>query len=949
MAIAFARMEIVSAKSGGSAVMLSSYLSRDARVNEQTGERYHFGHRKDELEHSEVMLPEGASAKFHDPQVLWNAAERADMTIDRKTKEHRFKTGAQLAKHMVLALPDNPEISNEDRIEMTRRFVKEQFVDKGVAVEFAVHKPDDHNQNWHAHVLISTRRLTEDGFGKKAADLNPVFGGRGFVAVDDQWGEKWGQHQDRYFEELGLDLRVDSTRLVGGEHLGPARFQQDADKVETNNERTADARDLAHDPDHLLGKLTERKSYFSERDIDRLLHKNGIYGEEVEFIKEKVFAHKDLLRLYEPDAEKPTAFYTTRQVREQELRVSENTQHVAARSHAVTPGAVHLAVSKRTMDPEQLAAFEWATKANGFAMIEGIAGSGKSYSVSAIREAYEESGYDVRGLAPTNSVVADMRKDGFRKASTLHMELLRLENNRTTWTPKTVVIVDEAAMVDTKIFDRLMHQANHAGAKMILVGDDRQLASVERGGMFTQLKKEHGSALISEVRRQSDDWAKKASQDFANGRIRNGLKAYADHGNIHWKDSLDESRQELAEQWSKDSAARPNVNRFVYASTNAQVDALNKELRAIKLARGKLKNDGITFATKRGKVEFTEGDRIQFYGNDRKNGIVNGTVGTIQRLHDGSIMAKMDDGKVVSFDPSKFQDFGHGYAGTVYRGQGKTQTEVYALYDNPYAWNARTAYVGMTRQKEIVQLYVPKELASDLDKLARQMGRRQEAGSSLDFQAKHEPISLTERQLAMLAQKGEQLSEFWNRTRTAITEKVTEVRSDLTSAASSLRQRVDRSRLGSLLNRQKPDQAANMAPADQFLKAVEAEQKARREAKETNLPHLREAALKAGTDTDQAFRQWSKLDPLAAYQTAEAEAHRANKEKISALGGGRDKIDPSLTAYHKRWQGLQSEAAKEIRSRPDLLQQIKQINPSMARQLDQSAKLAIQKAKGHSY
>jgi ATP-dependent exoDNAse (exonuclease V) alpha subunit len=99
---------------------------------------------------------------------------------------------------------------------------------------------------------------------------------------------------------------------------------------------------------------------------------------------------------------------------------------------------------------EQATAFRHATGAEGLAIIDGQAGTGKSFTLAAVREAYEATGHRVIGLAPTNAVAQDMKNDGFGHAATLHSELFALNNGRRNWDSKTVVIVDEAAMLDTK-------------------------------------------------------------------------------------------------------------------------------------------------------------------------------------------------------------------------------------------------------------------------------------------------------------------------------------------------------------------------------------------------------------------------------------------------------------------------------------------------------------------
>jgi hypothetical protein len=108
-------------------------------------------------EHHEVLLPEGADSRFADSAVLWNAAEAAERRRD-----------AQVAPEIVLALPANAELTDEDRIGLARSFAQQHFVTKGPAVQLDVHRPhegegESERANWHAHLLITTRRLEGEG------------------------------------------------------------------------------------------------------------------------------------------------------------------------------------------------------------------------------------------------------------------------------------------------------------------------------------------------------------------------------------------------------------------------------------------------------------------------------------------------------------------------------------------------------------------------------------------------------------------------------------------------------------------------------------------------------------------------------------------------------------------------------------------------------------------
>lgn len=176
MAIQFARCEYISRSTGGNACRKASYNQRDTVSCERTGEVFSFKERGGNVHH-EILLPEGADASFKNSQVLWNEVEKCEKRIN-----------SQLAKEFVLALPDDEVVILEDRIELTRRFAQ-IFVEKGVAVQCDVHSPHEGEKNWHAHLLVTTRRFSEDGLtlAAKARDLDPVIRS-GVVVEGDLWG-----------------------------------------------------------------------------------------------------------------------------------------------------------------------------------------------------------------------------------------------------------------------------------------------------------------------------------------------------------------------------------------------------------------------------------------------------------------------------------------------------------------------------------------------------------------------------------------------------------------------------------------------------------------------------------------------------------------------------------------------------------------------------------------
>jgi Ti-type conjugative transfer relaxase TraA len=739
MAIEFARVRYVSRSDGGNVCRSAAYNARSDVACSRTGERFFFAHRDPGLHH-EVLLPAGADEKFRDPTTLWNAAQQMERRKD-----------SQEARELLLALPSDPGLSLDDWKTMCRGFAGEHFVDKGVAVQIDIHAPHEGEVNVHAHLLITTRRIEGDRFSdRKARDLDPevrtMQGGAQIVTEAERWGALWRDYQNLYFERQGLELRVDDTGFAPQRHEGPVRLRtvpaQARDRLDQAEAANCVA---ARDPEKVLQKLTDKQATFTELDIERLIRKYVRDAAERHEIRAAVLACPDVVALYGRETGAFAGRFTTQEVRAEEHEALDNAARIGKGRRAITDRYALATADELRLDAEQRVAFAKATGTDGLVVIEGLAGTGKSYSLNAIREAHERAGWRVIGAAPTNAVAGDLLRAGFREASSVHRQIWHQERGGTRaiprWRRDTLVIVEEAAMLDSRIYARLMRQAAETGAKVILAGDDRQQASVQRGGLFTELKQQHGSVLISKVRRQEEAWQRAASEDFSAGRMAEGLRAYAERGHVHWSAELAESRDRLLSDWDQDSRERPDVNRFIYASTNAEVNRINRGIHDIRLSRGEIRNELEVDAVK-GKIAIGAGERIQFYANDRHLGIVNGTYGTVTRIDGDRITVDSDIGPTIRFDSRIFNAFGLGYAGTVYRGQGKTQTEVYALYDHTYAWNARTAYVGMTRHTDRVDLYVSRDLAGDELALGKQMARKVRDGSSLEWATQAEVIEL---------------------------------------------------------------------------------------------------------------------------------------------------------------------------------------------------------------
>jgi Ti-type conjugative transfer relaxase TraA len=489
----------------------------------------------------------------------------------------------------------------------------------------------------------------------------------------------------------------------------------------------------ARDPEAVLASMTRQRSTFTAETLDRALGKQI----KTEFARvqfgEQVLGHGDVVRLMDrPDG--PVTRYTTQTVLDSEQKVLRDADGLKATSwHGVTDRHRAGALDRfRSIRDDQRAAFEHATGEGGLCLIDGQAGTGKSYTIAAIRSAYEDAGYQVIGLAPTNAVAQEMGRDGFQKAATIHSEVFALDNQMAHWDRWTVVVVDEAAMVDTKMMAAVVTNAYDAGAKLILVGDDRQLSSIDRGGMFGALKDKYGAAALTEITRQYKQDDRRAASMMAEGNFADAVAIYEKKGGIFWTRTQEEARGRLVERWTADSEHEPEKSRFVFAYTNADVDLLNRDVREVQRRRGVLGEDRV-FETDHGSQPFAEGDRLQFTATDKKRGIANGAAGEVVAIKGSSVTVQLDGkgAKNLTFDAEEFKGFRHGYAGTVYKGQGRTLDSTY-LYHSEH-WRSAASYVALTRHREKTELFVARNTAPDTKQLARQMARVDERRAASNF------------------------------------------------------------------------------------------------------------------------------------------------------------------------------------------------------------------------
>ncbi|AYM14151.1 Ti-type conjugative transfer relaxase TraA [Agrobacterium tumefaciens] len=754
MAIYHLSTKPVSRSSGRSAVASAAYRCAVLLVNQRDGLVHDFT-RKEGVEHSEIVLPDGLSANWAlDRSALWNAAEFAEKRKD-----------ARVAREFEIALPH--ELSTEGRLKAARAFAQDLANRYGAAVDFAIHSPSEHGdiRNYHAHVLMTTRQVGKAGLGEKTVleHKNARLLANGMATTDMQLRDirqSWEGIANRQLQREGLDVRIDhrshierGLELSPTEHMGvhASQMQQQGMAVERGRLDDEAARQNAElirqKPEQVLTLISHEKSVFDRHDIAKTLHR--YINDDAQTFQNafaSVIASPALVEL-QPEridaetGEVSNARYSTQDMIDLELGMARSANRLHhAQSHGVDPHHVDRAMERQdnairksssgpsaASDPsaglsdEQRHAIAHITGPERIAAVVGFAGAGKSTMLAAASEAWEAQGYQVHGAALAGKAAEALEESSGIESRTLASWSYSWDHGRDLIGRGDVFVIDEAGMVGSRQLARFIGEAEERGAKIVLVGDHEQLQAIGAGAPFRAIAEQIGHVELSNIRRQRHDWQRQASVAFATHKTAEGLAAYRDHGDIHFAESRDKAMAQIVRDYLADNEEHPQGTRVAMAHRRADVRALNAAIRSELQNRQRLershglgddvdRGDGeagreLTFQTNNGKRAFGPGDRIIFLENNRDLGVKNGMLGTLEHVEPGKIIARLDGrgGDSVSIPTDSYQAIDHGYATTIHKNQGATVDRAFVLASR--TMDRHLTYVAMTRHRDGVQLY----------------------------------------------------------------------------------------------------------------------------------------------------------------------------------------------------------------------------------------------------
>ncbi|MFT4076580.1 MAG: Ti-type conjugative transfer relaxase TraA [Asticcacaulis sp.] len=732
MAIFHFSAKVISRAAGSSAVAAAAYRSA-GRLFDERLDRAHDFTNKSGVVHSEVMLPDNAPPEWSDRERLWNAVEAFEKRKD-----------VQLSREVEFAIPR--EMNQAQGIDLARDFVQREFVDRGMIADLNVHWDigADGQPKPHAHVMLTMREVSEDGFGPKVRDWNRV-------ELIEHWREAWADHVNQRLTELDIDAQIDHRSLEDqGIELEPqskigaaARRMQDqgleADRIDEHHDIAyRNGERIIANPNIALDAITHGQATFTKRDLAMFVHRHSDGADQFNAVMTAVRQSPELRELGK-DGHGEDRF-TSRDMIEAEERLHRAADLMKAREqHRVSAGSREIVLGRSqargfTLSDEQKGAFDHVTDSRSLNVVIGYAGTGKSAMLGVAREAWEDAGYTVRGAALSGIAAENLETGSGITSRTLASLEHQWGKGRECLTARDVLVVDEAGMIGMRQLERVLSAAAEAGAKVVLVGDPEQLQAIEAGAAFRSIHERHGGVEITQVRRQHEDWQRDATRHLATGRTTQALHAYYDKGHVHEAETREDARKEMVDRWDKDRVDNPEASRLILTHTNEEVQALNLLARDRLRARGELGED-VEVKVERGERSFAPGDRVLFLKNERglddQGGVKNGTLGTAEAVEPNRMSVRLDDGRSVAFDLKDYNSLDHGYAVTIHKSQGVSIDRVHVLATP--GLDRHSAYVALSRHRDSVDLHYGRDDFEDLNRLNRTLSRERSKDMARDY------------------------------------------------------------------------------------------------------------------------------------------------------------------------------------------------------------------------
>ncbi|HEX4189339.1 MAG TPA: MobF family relaxase [Solirubrobacteraceae bacterium] len=380
-------------------------------------------------------------------------------------------------------------------------------------------------------------------------------------------------------------------------------------------------------------------------------------------------------------------------------------------------GEANREVAERIAAPlsrEQEQALLAVTGPERLAVLVGPAGTGKGVVIDAAARAEQAVGREVVGIAVSGSTAERLGADSpALDGHTLTLDALtaRADTGRLQIGADTTVILDEAGIVDHKRMDALTDLIERSGAKLIAVGDGKQLPSIGPGGMFDRLSLHAPIAELGEVRRTNDPDERKAWAALRAGEPERAMAHYQSRGQLFFTDTRDQAGEAAVKRWAELIETREIRDVALIAdASNVEIDRLNARAQHLRAERGELGAGEVLLPNQH--YGLREGDLIAFTVQHRAPGqprVENGSRGEVTRVGVQSLTVTLDGSeRQVDLAGEDLGALRLGYAQHVYRQQGAT-VERSVVVTGGWQTSKESAYVQASRAREGTEWFLARD------------------------------------------------------------------------------------------------------------------------------------------------------------------------------------------------------------------------------------------------
>lgn len=541
-----------------------------------------------------------------------------------------------------------------------KAYVKDNFIAEGMIADVALHMPSEKNneQHFHAHIMLTTREIGADCFGKKDRSWNDA-------KKLEAWRENYAKvvndalsaknvkafTDHRTYEERGLDYGA--TKPLGAHNFVLERFGKQT-QIGNDNRQVRETNRVEH---KYFEKVFEHSPIAPIHEIEHAVHRAGFSDPET--VIDNLMEEGKLKRLTSAETGHVTDMYSFTPMVQRLNKIKAKSEHIYARKDYGLPQEIINDAVKARGDKKVREALHYVAQKEGFKVIETENTGHKTTFISAAADMYQKAGYEVVKVARNNQGKDAFKQAGLSKGILTYRDFLRRFGERYTGAKsqtQKVILVDDADGLSPLQDQEIFNTAQKINAKLIYIGNQKKKNRKKLWqSLFSYYKK------ITAFKRLREKFFKSARQTaairetFMEAKTLKALEMQsAKYLRLH--KTTFAAKSALLDDWFK-NLKKKDDKRFILTSTDADAQVFNFEIQKQRLEKKHLKENTarmftVSYKSDRGSTLKRDmgvhwGEMIQFKKTYHDIGIDEGSrARVLNHRHDHSLL-EMDDGHLI--------------------------------------------------------------------------------------------------------------------------------------------------------------------------------------------------------------------------------------------------------------------------------------------------------------